>query len=90
MSNQAKLQKKINSSAQFKQVAHFIKEISDLEGNLTDKWFFYFAVCPWTNDKLALRVSNINTTLFCQLFPRMKPTSCERHLRLYKELTREA
>lgn len=87
MSNTSKLQKKIDSSSQFRQVASFIKEISDVDGvNIVDDVFKYLTVCPWTDKKLDTTVQNINTTLFCQLFS-MKPTSCERHLRLYKELT---
>jgi len=87
MSNSSKLQKKIDRSSQFAQVASFIKGIADAEGvNIVDTTYKYLTVCPWTDVKLDTTVQNINTTLFCQLFS-MKPTSCERHLRLYKELT---
>ena len=83
MSNSSKLQKKIDRSNQFAQVASFITEIS-IDGDLVDG-FKYLAIDPWTDVRLEATVQNINTTLFCQLFS-MKPTSCERHLRLYKQL----
>lgn len=87
MSNTSKLQKKIDNSNQFAQVASFIKEIS--EDGVLNTSFKYLAICPWTDAPLDSRVKNINTTLFCQLFS-MKPACCGRHLRTYKELTVES
>jgi hypothetical protein len=80
------IKKKAQTSAQFAQVANFIGGISDDKGNITNGDYHYLCRCPWTDEGLALKVANIHTNDFCALFPSMKATSCERHLRAYKEL----
>jgi len=84
-----KIELKSRTSETFRQVANLIKAITDEQGNiLNDSDFTYLAVCPWTRRPLVPIVQNINTTLFCQLFPSLKPTTVERHLRRYKEYHR--
>ena len=57
---------KYKSSEQFREVADFIREITD-NGELVSE-YAYLAVCPWTDKRLPNKISNISTTLFCELF----------------------
>ena len=87
MCNTAKLQNLIKVSPQFRQVARFIQEITDQENCIDVNGFQYLAECPRSGKTLPPTVANISTNLFTQLFT-MKPTSCERYLRRYKQLTK--
>jgi hypothetical protein len=78
---------KAASSAQFAQIADFIKKIADLEsGEIIDDSFKWLCRDPWSDQVLPAHVKNLSTTHFVALFPAMKSTSCERHLRTFKQL----
>lgn len=82
-----KINKKAAVSSQFAQVANFIGKIADTEtGEIVSPEYHWLCRCPFTDRKLANKISNLSTTHFIALFPSMKSTSCERHLRKYKEL----
>ena len=78
------INKKAKNSPQFKQVADFLFQIMDGTTGEISSEFRYLCRDPWSNKLLPAKLSNISTTLFVALFPAMKSTSCERHLRTFK------
>ena len=79
--------RKSATSQNFAQVANFIAKIADVAtGEIIANEYRHLCQCPWTGKTLPSKISNLSTVHFIGLFNTMKPTTCERMLRKYKEL----